>query len=105
MRAPRFADDDVRIAWAVMMRRPEAVLIRGALLSVLLESDPDETCALHAQRGRRTFARELLTIADTQANDAPGKDPDGEPEPGAAPGGERRNVRRGPSRRRGGIGR
>jgi hypothetical protein len=91
----RFNDPEFAEAWRRIFRgaggQQEARLALQSLAAVVTELGPVETCALHHHEGRRTFAAELLRIAD-EAPDAP--EPPSSPDRPVKDAG-RRSLRRG----------
>jgi hypothetical protein len=97
----RFNDPEFAEAWRRIFRgaggQQEARLALQSLAAVVSELGPVETCALHHHEGRRTFAAELLRIAD-EAPDV-GRDQSERERRGSGSGGGSRSR----SLRRGGI--
>jgi len=91
----RFNDPEFGEAWRRIFRgaggQQEARLALQSLAAVVSELGPVETCALHAHEGRRSFAAELLRIAD-EAPNAP--EPQSSPDRPVKDSG-RRSLRRG----------
>lgn len=89
-------DDDVRAALSWFEKQPQGKVFFSALQGVVEEIGPSETCALHAHNARRTFAANLIAMAEV------GKSDEGETEGERRNGGgipARRTLRRGPSAR------
>lgn len=59
-------DDDVKTAVWKIARTPEGQVLFSALHSVLEETGPFETCALHRHDERRKFAANLIAMAETE---------------------------------------
>ena len=65
---------DIESAWVTMGTRPEARIAREKLLTILMEveSPLQSDGALRHHEGRRSLARELISLLD---KDAPAHDP------------------------------
>lgn len=59
----RLKDEEVSDAWLRVFRTPEGRIAYASLASIVSEIGPDETCALHEHRGRRSLAAELMNLA------------------------------------------
>ncbi len=60
----RLNDEEVRDAWQRIFRTPEGCIAYASLEHVRAEIGPHEVCALQEHNGRRSFAAQLMTLAD-----------------------------------------
>ena len=70
----KLSDDDVRHALHWFSRQPESAPFFAALQAVVEEIGPPDTCALHAHNARRTFAADLIAMAEADKRDGTGNE-------------------------------
>lgn len=70
----KLSDEEVKQAVRWFSRQRESYPFFAALQSVLEESGPLETCALHRHDERRKFAANLIAMAETEHSDGQNSD-------------------------------